>query len=131
MNYFAHGMAFLDEPHFLAGTAVPDWLSVADRKTRLRREQVLPWADGSGSPLAQFAAGILRHLDDDDWFHAAPAFEHVSGELAKTFREHLKKTTANPRAAFLGHIATELLLDGVLMARDPQRLADYYNVLPR
>ena len=85
MNYFAHGMAFLDEPYFLAGTAVPDWLNVADRKVRLRREQVLPWADGSGSPIAQFAAGILRHLDDDDWFHAAPGFEQVAGELTKIF----------------------------------------------
>ncbi len=129
MNYFAHGMAFVDEPYFLSGTAVPDWLNAADRKTRLRREQVLPWADGSGSPTDRFAAGILRHLEDDDWFHATPAFEHVAGELKNRFREHLKKTNENPRAAFLGHIAAELLLDGVLIAKNPQRLPDYYTAL--
>ena len=28
VNYFAHGLRFLNRPHFLAGTAVPDWLSV-------------------------------------------------------------------------------------------------------
>ena len=129
MNYFAHGLAFIEEPYFLAGTAVPDWLNVADRKVRLRREQVRPWADGSGSPAAQFAAGILRHLGDDDWFHATQGFEQVTGELTDTFREHLRNTTPNPRAAFLGHITTELLLDGVLIAKNPQRLEDYYHAL--
>ena len=32
MNYFAHGVRFLEDPYFLAGTAVPDWLSVVDRR---------------------------------------------------------------------------------------------------
>ena len=38
MNYLAHGFRFTDEPYFLAGTAAPDWLSVIDRKMRLRVE---------------------------------------------------------------------------------------------
>ena len=32
MNYFAHALPFLDRPYFVAGTAVPDWLTVADRR---------------------------------------------------------------------------------------------------
>ena len=28
MNYFAHAIRFLDDPYFLSGTALPDWLSV-------------------------------------------------------------------------------------------------------
>ena len=39
MNYFAHGHRFVDDPYFLAGTAVPDWLSVVDRKVRVRAAQ--------------------------------------------------------------------------------------------
>ena len=37
MNYFAHALPFLDDdPYFVAGTGVPDWLSVADRDVRVR-----------------------------------------------------------------------------------------------
>ncbi len=36
MNYLAHGWRYTDEPYVLAGTAAPDWLSVIDRKIRLR-----------------------------------------------------------------------------------------------
>ena len=129
MNYFAHGLAFLDDPYFLAGTAVPDWLNVVDRKVRLRREQVEPFVDGSGTPAARFAAGILRHLDDDDWFHATVGFEQATREMTGLFREHLAAIRENPRASFLGHITTELILDGVLIARDPKRLDDYYASL--
>ena len=129
MNYFAHGMDFIGEPFFLAGTAVPDWLNVADRKVRLRRERLLPWADGSGSPSDRFAAGILKHLDDDEWFHKSPGFEQATGKLTLLFREHLETIRDNPRSAFLGHISTELLLDGVLIARDPDRLEAYYGSL--
>ena len=45
MNYFAHGREFVDEPYFLAGTAVPDWLSVVDRPTRIRSRQALEHVD--------------------------------------------------------------------------------------
>lgn len=129
MNYFAHGMAYLDQPFFLAGTAVPDWLNVADRKIRLRRDDVLPWADGSDTPAAQFAAGILQHLDDDEWFHATKGFEQTTQRMSRSFREHLASTHKNPRSAFLGHISTELLLDGVLIAQNPSRLETYYAAL--
>jgi hypothetical protein len=129
MNYFAHGMTFIDQPYFLAGTAVPDWLNVVDRMIRVRREQLLPWADGSGSPTAQFAAGILKHLEDDEWFHKTKGFEQATREMAQSFRSHLENVQHNPRAAFLGHITTELLLDGVLIANDPRRLESYYTSL--
>src|SRR5688572_13291726 len=107
MNYFAHGFAFLDDPYFLAGTAAPDWLNVVHRKVRLRKEMVLPFADGTTSPLARFAAGVLRHLDDDEWFHATSGFEQSSREMTRLFREHLEPLGPNARASFLGHITTE------------------------
>lgn len=129
MNYFAHGFVFLDDPYFLAGTAVPDWLNVVHRKVRLRREDVAPFADGSDSPADRFAAGILKHLDDDAWFHKCQGFENVTREMTRLFREHLEGIHDNPRAAFLGHIATELILDGVLIARDPAKLDEYYAAL--
>jgi hypothetical protein len=129
MNYFAHGLPFLDDPYFLAGTAVPDWLSAWNRKVRLRLEQVDAFAEDSGSPADRFAQGIQRHLDDDDWFHLTPGFDHVTREMTGLFRQHLAGVFPNPRAAFLGHITTELILDGVLIAEDLERLNEYYAAL--
>jgi hypothetical protein len=131
MNYFAHGIAFVDQPYFLAGTAVPDWLSALDRKVRVRREQVLPFVEDSNSPIGQFAAGILQHLADDDWFHATAGFQQTTAEMTGLFRSHLQHIQENPRAAFLGHISTEMLLDGVLIANSPERLSGYYDSLAK
>lgn len=128
MNYFAHGRRFLDRPYYLAGTAVPDWLSVADRKVRMRTPRVLPFADGSPSPTAELAAGVLQHLHDDGWFHRTPAFHEVTGTLTRVFREALP-VDDDIRPSFLGHIVMELLLDAVLIRRDSTILADYYDVL--
>lgn len=128
MNYFAHGMHFTDRPYFLAGTATPDWLSVADRAVRLRPRRVLPFADGSDRPQAQFAAGVLQHLRDDERFHRLPSFIEVSGELMVLFRQLLHPHDGF-RPGFLGHIVTEMLIDAVLIERNPDTLRAYYAAL--
>lgn len=128
MNYFAHGMRFLDRPYFLAGTALPDWLSVVDRRVRLRSAIVRPFADGSGNPGSEIAAGVLQHLDDDAWFHKTPAFAVASAELTVLFRDALPADDGH-RPAFLGHIITEMLLDALLIDRSPQQLEGYYAAL--
>jgi hypothetical protein len=91
MNYFAHGLRFTDRPWFLAGTALPDWLSVADRDVRVRARQVFPFADGTGSAEAELAAGILQHLHDDQWFHRTRGF--WKDQVATLFRETLGPRT--------------------------------------
>jgi len=128
MNYFAHGMRFVDRPYFLAGTAVPDWLSVADRRTRMRSRRVAPVA-AEDSPIdAEIAAGVLQHLEDDQLFHRSPVFLEVSGQMSDLFRDLLGPDDGF-RPGFLGHIVTELLLDGVLIERHPERLNEYYRAL--
>lgn len=128
MNYFAHGVRYLDQPYFLAGTATPDWLSVADRSARLRVRTVEPFLDHDDPRIAQFAAGVLQHLHDDRWFHKTRAFFEVTGELARLFRLHAVADDRF-RASFLGHVVTELLLDDVLREQAPERLDAYYRVL--
>lgn len=128
MNYFAHGQRFTDRPYFLAGTAVPDWLSIVDRKVRMRTRRVEPFADGSNSIQAQVAAGVLQHLHDDHWFHQTRGFVEASADLARLFRELLGPEDGF-RPGFLGHIGLELILDGVLIDRDPDRLDDYYAAI--
>ncbi len=125
MNYFAHGMPFVDEPYMLAGTAVPDWLSVADRSVRLRPRLVEPFVGKDDAIQSQVATGVLRHFSDDDGFHRSRAFFDISGAMTGQFRAVLDPEDGF-RCSFLGHITTELLLDGVLIDRHPARIDDYY-----
>lgn len=130
MNYFAHGLRYLDRPLFLAGTATPDWLSVADRGVRVRERTVQPFLEHDDPQVAEFAAGVLQHLHDDRWFHKTRGFYEVTGELAALFRKQAGKDDRF-RASFLGHIVTELLLDDVLREQYADRLDAYYDVLAR
>lgn len=126
MNYYAHGCRFVDRPYYLAGTAVPDWLRVSDKGVRVRSNRVAPFADGTDSPQAEVAAGILQHLADDDLFHGSAAFIQVSAQLTQMFKRSLP-TGDNLRPSFLGHISTELILDALLISRQPQGLDRYYE----
>lgn len=128
MNYFAHGLNHLDRPYFLAGTAVPDWLSVSDRPVRLRPRLLEPWIDGSTELQSEVAAGAKQHLEDDQWFHATRGFVETTGEMTVLFRELLSGGDGF-RSGFLGHIVSEMLLDSVLIETYPDRLQEYYAVL--
>jgi len=128
LNYFAHGIRFLDRPYFLIGTAMPDLLSVVDRDVRLRARLVEPFVIDDDDRASQFAAGVLQHLHDDRWFHKTRGFFEVTGELTRLFREHVDGDDRF-RAAFLGHIVTELLLDRVLHANHPGDMDRYYAAL--
>jgi len=151
---FAHALPFLDRPYFLAGTGVPDWLTVADRQVRLRSKHAEAFRHDPDPRLAAVAGGILQHLRDDARFHATRAFAETSLELTarvrnilgggKGDRHRLPERPDQPSvgarcfaqtepvpfsAAFLGHLLVELLLDAALIADDPGRLSAYYHAL--
>jgi hypothetical protein len=128
MNYFAHAAPFLDRPWFVAGTAAPDWLAVADRSVRLRSRHAEPLLDDADPAVAQVAGGILQHLRDDARFHQGRAFAETSLELCAQVRDALADDEGL-RPAFLGHLLVELLLDAALIADAGPRLAEYYQVL--
>lgn len=127
MNYYAHGVRWIDRPWYAAGTAVPDWLSVVDRQVRVRSKGTRRYLETATGEPAELARGILQHLEDDDWFHRTPAFVIVSERLTRAFRAALPDDEGF-RPHFLGHIVTEIVLDGVLIARDPDRLERYYTL---
>lgn len=118
MNYLAHGRGTLDRPYVLAGTALPDWLAACDRGARLRRGAV-------DAAMGEVAQGVRRHLHEDAWFHGTEAFLEVSGVLAR----RLRARDPDARAAFYGHVLTEMLLDAALMAESPGLLDAYYDAL--
>lgn len=128
MNYFAHGHAFVTAPWLLAGTAVPDWLSVLDRRVRARGKHAARLLAARDTRLVQVAAGILRHHHDDDWFHRTRAFTELSWQFTADIRDRLPRDDGL-RPSFLGHILVELLLDDELIRRNPAHLAAYYAAM--
>lgn len=128
MNYFAHGFRFVDRPYLLAGTAVPDWLSVVNRRARARRRLAAPFVSHPESQVSEIAQGILQHHHDDRWFHQTPAFAELSLRFTLSIRERLPQDDSF-RPSFLGHILVELLLDAALIETDPQRAEQYYAAI--
>jgi hypothetical protein len=128
MNYLAHALPFLDRPHFMAGTAAPDWLTVADRQVRLRSKHVEAFCGDPDPLVAAVAGGVLQHLRDDALFHSTRAFAETSLELTAGVRDVLGGETGL-RPAFLGHLLVELLLDASLAADDLGKVTAYYRTL--
>ena len=147
MNYLAHALPFLDRPYFVAGTAVPDWLAVADRPVRVRAKHAAPLEHADDPRLAAVAGGVLQHLRDDRRFHETRAFAETALELAAVVRRALGEedrcqvpgvrcqSAAGAATAgtipffFLGHLLVEVLLDAELAAEDTARLAAYERAL--
>jgi hypothetical protein len=128
MNYFAHALPFLDNPYFVAGTGVPDWLTVADRQTRVRLKQAQLFVADPDPRVAAVAGGTAQHIRDDLRFHATRAFAETTLELAAQARRMLDADLGF-RAGFLAHLLVEVLLDATLIADQPGRLESYYLAL--
>ncbi len=130
MNYFAHGLPFLDDPYFVAGTAVPDWLSVVDRKVRVRSRDARRFIEDDDQQVAAVARGIVQHHDDDGWFHTTEAFASLCWRFTARVRDVLGGDKGM-RPSFLGHILVEILLDAVLIEEQPDMLDAYYLAMAR
>ena len=128
MNYFAHAYLFLDDPYFVAGSGVPDWLSVVDRRVRVRIKNARPFENNPNPITASIARGIVRHIEDDARFHGTHAFAALSLDLTGMARDALKADSGF-RPSFLGHLLVEVLLDANLIARNPGQLKKYYQVM--
>lgn len=125
MNYLAHAYLHLDDPYFVAGTGLPDWMSVVDRKNRPRRQYAEPVRDHSHPSIAALARGCVQHHADDLSFHQNECFVMLSTQFAVELRQLLEPGMGH-QAGFVGHIAVELLLDAILIERDSTLLDRYY-----
>jgi hypothetical protein len=126
MNYLAHGYRFLESPLRLAGTALPDCLSVVDRRVRLRSRRIRGLLNELSAEEREVAEGVLQHLRDDDMFHTCPTFLMLESELTGRFRRVLTDRFDH-RPPFLGHIVTELLLDAAIAEEQPGLLEGWYR----
>lgn len=128
VNYLSHAYQYLDNPYFIAGTALPDWMSVVDRKNRARSQRAELVLDHADARVASLAQGVVQHHFDDKWFHQTECFVRLSTSFAVEVRGKLAEG-AGHQAGFLSHIVVELLLDSVLIEDQPNYLADYYSAL--
>ncbi len=126
MNFLSHAVPYLDTPLFAVATGVPDWLSVVDRRIRARRKLAVEFLDDEDSALATVAAGVIRHIEDDRWFHGTRAFVETNMQLAIELRD-LLPGDAGFRPTFVGHILIEMLLDSFWLRDDPKLGQRYYD----
>ncbi len=128
MNFLSHGIPYFDEPLVVAGTAVPDWLSVVDRKKRARSRLAQPFLESPDVALRMVALGIVNHHRDDNWFHGTRAFAELNLQFAIELRELLPGDDGF-RPTFVGHILIEVILDRLWIEEDPRWASQYYEIL--
>src|SRR4029077_5099287 len=107
-----------------------DWLSVIDRKIRLRSKTAAAFVADADPLLAAVARGVVQHHADDAHFHALPAFNELSLAFAVEIRDALPGDEGF-RPSFLGHILVELLLDSAIAEAHPERLDAFYAALAK
>lgn len=128
MNFLSHAARYLDQPYVVAGTAVPDWLSVVDRRIRTRSRHALPLLDSDDEISRHVALGIMHHHRDDAWFHGSRIFNETTLQFAIQLRDRLPGDEGF-RPSFLGHILIEILIDATLIQRDPALPQRYYAAI--
>lgn len=112
----------------MIGTAIPDMLSVVDRKVRMRKKLVEPQLQTTSGDRYHLVTGVMQHLEDDHWFHGQPAFLELNRLFALKIRELIGQDDGF-RCHFLGHILVELLMDRMLMEEEPEILRRYYEAM--
>ncbi len=128
MNFLCHAMPYLDDPLLAISTGVPDWLSVVDRKIRARGKLARQFLDSDDLELRRVAGGVIRHIEDDRWFHGTQAFVETNMRLAVELRD-LLPGDAGFRPTFVGHILIEMLLDAHWIRDDGSIAQRYYMAL--
>lgn len=105
MNFFGHAVmaAFEnDAPRFVLGAMLPDFSSMAG----VRIERVHDH---------ELAAGVAHHHRIDHAFHACAPFVRLCASALDTLEA---RGVSRAAARAVGHVGSELLLDGALSARD-------------
>ncbi len=110
MNFFGHAvLATLerDEPRFVLGAMLPDLCSMAGLQLKQAQDEVI-------------AAGVAQHHRIDRAFHACAPFVAACSSALRTL-EAQGVSRASARA--VGHVGSELLIDGALADRALARRA--------
>lgn len=108
MNFFGHACVAIvrsDSPRFVLGAMLPDLASMASLRL-------------SGLCDSELAAGVALHHHTDRLFHGAQAFR---GLCESAVHDLETAGVARGAARAVGHVGSELLLDGILSADEHAR----------
>jgi hypothetical protein len=125
MNFLSHYYFDRDTTncYHTLGTVLPDLLKNADKNLVLHPEKL----HHSDARINDIILGWQKHLEVDRYFHSSEFFITRSHELKLRL---LPAITGSPvKPFFLGHIALELLLDGLLITTDKISVGSFYNLL--
>lgn len=132
MNFLAHFVIAARSltptpplPFYVVGNALPDLLTLADRRRRLRPSSVgqAPAATPEGNALR---AGALAHLITDAAFHKTVAFADAQARLNGLIAQ-ANFADMRVRRFFLAHVLVELALDAVLLRGDATLADNFYR----
>ena len=128
MNCFAHALPFLDRPYYAVGASLPDWLSAADRKCRVRKKKAVMWVEDEDPIVAAVSGGVVQHHEDDYWFHTSAIFRDFEMKFAVEVRE-IYGGEKSMRPGFVGHVMVEMFIDAWLQENLPGQLERYYELV--
>lgn len=125
MNFLSH--YYFDKRvtncYHILGTVLPDLLKNAD-KTVIIHPEKLTHPDARVQSLI---GGWRKHLDVDRYFHSSDFFKYHSHQLKLALLPALQGSPVKP--FFLGHVASELILDNLLLTTGKVTVEGFYNHL--
>jgi hypothetical protein len=126
MNYLSHFYFFKKEndPYYNCGLIFPDWLA-SFKRTKLVSNIVT-----GNNTEERIAAGVQNHFLGDKIFHSSSYFrEHTHGIKLLLEKSNLDKEKF--RFSFLAHILLEMMLDRLLLLKNPYLGTDFYDNLDK
>ncbi|WDF56645.1 hypothetical protein [Mucilaginibacter sp. KACC 22063] len=125
MNFLSHFYfdRDTDNCYLVLGTVLPDLLKNADKTLVLHPEKL----SHPDPQINSIIHGWQKHLEVDKHFHSSDYFKHHSHQLKLNLLPALQGSPVKP--FFLGHVASELILDNLLLTTDTVNVADFYGHL--
>ncbi|GEM_PF-1039774 len=128
LNYLSHYYCEYpeDRPYYVLGLILPDLLrELEPRKIRFLPEEL---QDSENDNFTQLNRGILRHLEVDGAFHTSEFFHRNVEQIKQWLLLHTYVSIPS-RIPVFAHVLLELMLDRVIIKRDPNSMECFYAAL--
>lgn len=123
MNYISHFYFFSKEdPYYNCGLIFPDWLAAYKR---LKLHTPIKAITNNEK---QLNSGIQNHFLGDKIFHGSDYFKEQTHGI-KLILEQSSLDKDKFRFSFLAHLLLEMMIDRILLKRDPKLGSTFYEQL--
>lgn len=130
LNYLSHYYVDYpeDRPYYVLGLILPDLVrKIEPRKIRFSAEALM--LESPPSEIADHLnQGIMRHLEVDILFHNSPYF-HKGCQVIKDWLSRFTYKSIPNRIHIFAHVLLEIMIDRVLIKKDPEIMDRFYNNL--